>query len=173
MEALFGCSSRAENSLCGPAEGLIYKTSRFIKNTHPFHIYTALDHTPPEQTDPTCMYQPQKSTVSQRQKQVVRAAWPGHKQQQNKTTIVLPASAERTGLTPSCLTEAAAFGESVSLRTTCDFFNNKSSSLQSRGRRSRMVTMAIYYQSGRGVSEYRGHKHNRPAVTGHSTQSAR
>lgn len=32
------------------------------------------------------------------------------------------------------------------------------------------VTMAIYYQSRRGVSEYCGHRHNGAAVTGRSTQ---
>lgn len=35
------------------------------------------------------------------------------------------------------------------------------------------VTMAIYYQSRRGVSEYCGHRHNGAAVTGRSTQLAR
>lgn len=32
--------------------------------------------------------------------------------------------------------------------------------------------MTTYYQSGSGVSEYRGREHNRAAVTGRSTQSA-
>lgn len=93
----------------------------------------------------------------------------------NKTTIVLPASAdlERTELTPSCLTEAAAFGESVSLCTACDFFTTREIlaaqpwQLVQNGNHGDVLS-----SSGKGVSEYCSHKHNGAAVTGHSKQSS-
>lgn len=63
--------------------------------------------------------------------------------------------------------------ESVSPSLVGDSFTTRQPPGNSRCPCIKRVTMVIYYQSRRGVSEYCGHRHNGAAVTGRSTQLAR
>lgn len=71
------------------------------------------------------------------------------------------------------LTHSESLKESVSLCAKCDSFITGQPLGNSRGPCIKIVTMVIYEQSGRGVSEYCDHRHNGAAVTGHFTQLAR
>lgn len=60
----------------------------------------------------------------------------------------------------------------MSLQSVGDSFTTRQPRGNSHSPCIKWVTIVIYYQSGRGVNEYCGHRHNGAAVTGHSTQLA-